>query len=241
MSEERNKISVLLVEPEKYPKLIKIEDSLEAMQEVVGGDIEEYMPYDDEVAIICNNESKLNGLPLNRAVYAEPEKVQMSYYELKSYFREAEEKGKEHLKGYITFTSDSFTEPYSEESRTYVVSSNNKAFIPNMGGFSIYGSSIDGKDSMVRLEQYMADEYGGKNGWKIEKCFLEKNSREMIDIIAGTFFVAYAPIESEKFLSLPKELAIKYRDKFLFPEHFMKLKGEIVAVPFKPKTKEVER
>ena len=48
------KIKVLLVEPEKYPKEIVIDDSLEAMQEVVGGDIEEYMPYDDDVAIICN-------------------------------------------------------------------------------------------------------------------------------------------------------------------------------------------
>lgn len=35
------KIKVLLVEPEKYPKEIVIDDSLEAMQEVVGGDIEE--------------------------------------------------------------------------------------------------------------------------------------------------------------------------------------------------------
>ena len=49
-----SKIKVLLVEPEKYPKEIVIDDSLEAMQEVVGGDIEEYMPYDDDVAIICN-------------------------------------------------------------------------------------------------------------------------------------------------------------------------------------------
>ena len=38
------KISVLLVEPNKYPKMIEIGDTLEAMQEVVGGDIEEYMP-----------------------------------------------------------------------------------------------------------------------------------------------------------------------------------------------------
>ncbi len=38
------KIKVLLVEPEKYPNEIVIDDSLEAMQEVVGGDIEEYMP-----------------------------------------------------------------------------------------------------------------------------------------------------------------------------------------------------
>lgn len=57
------KVSVLLVEPNKYPKMIEIDDTLEAMQEVVGGDIEEYMPFEDEVAIICNEEGKVNGLP----------------------------------------------------------------------------------------------------------------------------------------------------------------------------------
>ena len=238
---DTTKISVLLVEPEKYPKVIEIDDSLESMQAVVGGSIEEYMPFEDEIAIICNEEGKLIGLPLNRAIYAEPEKVEMSYNELKKRFREAEEKGKEHLKGYITFTSDSFTEPYSEESRTYVVSSDNKAFIPNMGGYSIYGSSLDGEDSMVRLDQYMATEYGGKNGWKIEKCYLKQNSRKIIDIIAGTFFITYAPAESEEFLSMPEELAEKYRKKFKYPEFFAKVNGEIIAVPFNPKTKEAVR
>ena len=63
-----SKIKVLLVEPEKYPKEIVIDDSLEAMQEVVGGDIEEYMPYDDDVAIICNADGKIERLTLNRAI-----------------------------------------------------------------------------------------------------------------------------------------------------------------------------
>ena len=58
-----NKISVLLIEPNKYPKMIEIDDTLEAMQQVVGGDIEEYMPFDDEVAIICNEEGKVNAQP----------------------------------------------------------------------------------------------------------------------------------------------------------------------------------
>lgn len=34
------KINVLLIEPGKYPKQIEIEDTLEAMQETVGGYIE---------------------------------------------------------------------------------------------------------------------------------------------------------------------------------------------------------
>ena len=63
------KLSVLLVEQGKYPQMIEMEDSLEAMQRIVGGDIEEFMPYVDEVAIICNEEGKLMGLPLNRALF----------------------------------------------------------------------------------------------------------------------------------------------------------------------------
>lgn len=77
------KISVLLVEPNKYPKMIEIDDTLEAMQAVVGGDIEEYMPFEDEVAIICNEEGKVNGLTPNRAVYGEPQAVEMTFAEMR--------------------------------------------------------------------------------------------------------------------------------------------------------------
>ena len=132
------KISVLLVEPNKYPKMIEIDDTLEAMQEVVGGDIEEYMPFEDEVAIICNEEGKITGMAPNRAVY-------------------------------------------------------------------------------------------------------EENSREMLDIICGKFFVAYAPFEAERFQSLPPDLAEKYREKFKYPERFMRVNNEIVAVPFKPVRADKER
>ena len=132
------KLSVLLVEPNKYPKMIEIDDTLEAMQAVVEGDIEEYMPFEDEVAIICNEEGKVQGLPPNRAIY-------------------------------------------------------------------------------------------------------DESSREMQDIICGKFFIAYAPFDSEKFQSLPPDLAEKYREKFKYPERFMRAGNEIVAVPFKPVRADKER
>ena len=131
------KINVLLIEPGKYPKQIEIEDTLEAMQETVGGYIEEYMPFDDEVAIVCNEEGKMNGAELNRAIYS--------------------------------------------------------------------------------------------------------NDKEILDIIAGKFFIAYAPIESEKFLSMPKELARKYEEKFKYPERFYKSMDGIEAKPYKPVSKDMER
>jgi len=231
------KISVLLVEPNKYPKMIEIDDTLEAMQEVVGGDIEEYMPFEDEVAIICNEEGKVNGLTPNRAVYGEPQAVEMTFAEMRSRFCEAENEGKEHLSGYIVFTQDSFDKPYDERSRTYGVSSNNKAFQSGMGGYSIFGSCLDGTDPCVRLDGYMF----GENAWKIEKCYMMEPSREMLDIICGKFFITYAPFDAEKFQSLPPDLAEKYREKFKYPERFMRVNNEIVAVPFKPVRADKER
>ena len=168
------KISVLLVEPNKYPKMIEIDDTLEAMQAVVGGDIEEYMPFEDEVAIICNEEGKVNGLTPNRAVYGEPQAVEMTFAEMRSRFCEAENEGKEHLSGYIVFTQDSFDKPYDERSRTYGVSSNNKAFQAGMGGYSIFGSCLDGTDPCLRLDGYMF----GENAWKIEKCYMMPGCRK---------------------------------------------------------------
>ena len=131
------KINVLLIEPGKYPKQIEIEDTLEAMQETVGGYIEEYMPFDDEVAIVCNEEGKMNGAELNRAIYS--------------------------------------------------------------------------------------------------------NDKEILDIIAGKFFIAYAPIESESFLSMPKDLMKKYEDKFRSPERFYQTDKGIEAKAYKPISKDMER
>lgn len=97
--------------------------------------------------------------------------IDLTYGTMKTYFRAAEQAG-QHLTGYIVFSPASFDQEYSLESRTYVVSSDNKAFIPNMGGYSIYASSLDGSDRFVRLEWYMASEQGGKDGWQIERCYM---------------------------------------------------------------------
>lgn len=62
------KMHVLIVEPHKKPYLKDIDNNLESLQHEVGGWIEATYPYDDPVAIICNEEGKINGLELNRAV-----------------------------------------------------------------------------------------------------------------------------------------------------------------------------
>lgn len=93
----------------------------------------------------------------------------MNYSEFKANMRKAEEDGI-HITGEIIISEDSFTEAYDEEARTYIVSSNNKAYQNGKLGYSIFASCKDGSDQGIRLEQYLAEEYGGKKGWKIENC-----------------------------------------------------------------------
>ncbi len=64
-------MKVLMIEPGKTPYEAELDGSLESMQEAVGGGIEGYYPYAEPVAIVCNDEGKINGLPLNRAIYNE--------------------------------------------------------------------------------------------------------------------------------------------------------------------------
>ena len=136
--EERTTIDVIMVEPGKEARVMTMNDSLEAMQDAVGGLIEEYMPFEDEVALICNDEGKLLGMPPSRAI-----------------------------------------------------------------------RSDDG---------------------------------QVVDVIAGPFFIAYAPVESEKFLSMPEELEEKYTEKFRQPEQFFRTPAGIKAVKYEPEVvKENER
>ena len=52
-------MNVLIVEPGKHPRLADIDESLESLQKTVGGYIEAIYPFEDEIAIICDEESKL--------------------------------------------------------------------------------------------------------------------------------------------------------------------------------------
>lgn len=61
-------MQVLIVEPMKAPYVKAIGEELEDLQHEVGGYIEAVYPFEDEVAIICNEEGKLDGLELNRAL-----------------------------------------------------------------------------------------------------------------------------------------------------------------------------
>jgi len=134
---ERTTINVILVEPRKPPHLITLEDSLEAMQNAVKGQIEQYMPFEDEVALVCNDDGKWKAMELNRAIYNE--------------------------------------------------------------------------------------------------------EGQMMDIIAGPFFIAYAPIGSENYLSLPDDLREKYMEIFKHPEIFIGTERGIKAIPMIKEHDDFER
>ena len=130
--EPQQKINVLICEPMTAPYMKEIDSGLESMQATVGGLIQAIYPFEDEVALVCNEEGKLEGLMLNRAVY-------------------------------------------------------------------------------------------GENG-------------EMIDIIAGTFFIA--GLTEDSFGSLTPELAEKYGNLFQFPEIFVREGDEIKVLPIKPSVRD---
>lgn len=113
---------VLVVEAGRLPAVREIDGSLESMQKIVGGLIQAVYPFEEPVALICNDEGKINGLPMNRQI------------------------------------------------------------------------------------------------------------REINDIIHGTFFICAAPSDLERFASLSDELIKRYAERFHFPEIFLPLGDDLVLV-----------
>ena len=61
-------LRVLVVEPLCAPYSQELPDTLEEMQKLVGGTIQAIYPFEEPVALICNGDGKLLGLPPNRAL-----------------------------------------------------------------------------------------------------------------------------------------------------------------------------
>ena len=59
---------VIVVEPAETPAVRDIGSDLESMQQIVGGSIEAVHPFEEPVALVCNEAGKLLNLPLNRAL-----------------------------------------------------------------------------------------------------------------------------------------------------------------------------
>ena len=57
--ENEKKIKVVLLEPGKLARAAEIDASLAGMQKTVGGLIEPFYPFEEQVCIVCNEESSL--------------------------------------------------------------------------------------------------------------------------------------------------------------------------------------
>ena len=71
----------------------------------------------------------------------------------------------------------------------------------------------------------------GKNeGLEFNRTVRDKKGK-VIDIIAGDFFICYAPPDRPDFSSLPDELIQKYSELFKTPKAFIKIDGKLIIVP----------
>ena len=64
-------MKAIIVEPDERPRVADIQSGLRSLRAIVcknGGHIEVVYPFEDNVGIICNEEGKIRGLPLNRAL-----------------------------------------------------------------------------------------------------------------------------------------------------------------------------
>ena len=68
---KEREITAILCQPGKTAEVITIPNTLKSLQEKVGGYIEAVYPSEDPIALIVNEEGKIHGLPLNRALYTE--------------------------------------------------------------------------------------------------------------------------------------------------------------------------
>lgn len=65
---------ILVVEPKKVPEAREISGGLKEMQSIVGGYIQAIYPF-SEIALVCNEEGMLLGLPPNRGLRDESGKL----------------------------------------------------------------------------------------------------------------------------------------------------------------------
>ena len=74
----------------------------------------------------------------------------------------------ERLTAVVVFKKENWPDKdFSEESRSYRFTSDNKCFVPGMCSSSIFADCLDGSDNVIRLDWYL-------NDWKIDYCYIEE-------------------------------------------------------------------
>lgn len=90
---------------------------------------------------------------------------EVTYSKLKEEFCD-----KENKYALIIYSQSNFNKEYSELSRTYLISSDNRCFQSGKISNSLFGSCLDGTDTFVKLSDY---------NWKIEKVIILETEEEI--------------------------------------------------------------
>lgn len=101
---KEKQIRVLVVAPLQKPVIKMIENTLEAQQEIVEGDIE-YINIEDDAVLVCNEEGKLMNLQANRRV---------GYDVIAGIFFIAHDDGSEYLKSLTGEQIEKYMERFNE-------------------------------------------------------------------------------------------------------------------------------
>ena len=90
------------------------------------------------------------------------------------------------------------------------------------------------KKNLRRCRQLICNDEGKLMQMKPSRAIFDEDGRVM-DVIAGPFFICYAPIESETFMSLPDDLKEEMRKKFDLPEHYYRSDEGLMVLKYDPK------
>lgn len=91
------------------------------------------------------------------------------------------------------------------------------------GIISAYSPFDDGSVMIV-------NDNGKNEGLEFNRTVRDKKGK-VIDIIAGDFFICYAPQDNSELSSLPDELIQKYTEVFKTPQAFIDIGGKMLVVP----------
>ena len=73
------------------------------------------------------------------------------------------------ITGVIVYKQSNWEKPYTEEQRSYRVSSFNRHFQSGKFSNSLFGGCLDGTDQGVRLDWY---------NWKVDYCYMDEKEGE---------------------------------------------------------------
>ena len=77
---------------------------------------------------------------------------------------------------------------------------------------------------------------GKINGLPLNRVIRDEDTNEIVDIIAGTFFIC--DCRKESFGSLSEEQQKRYLEKYRLPERFFRTRDGIESMPYKPQNRE---